>query len=87
MARQFFIPPTVTHIRHLGTIKQATVYKATITHHGQPAREYQFLGPTKGHGPVTIFAQGGKLQTQVKNPTIYGKFGPDWILNYFTEPH
>lgn len=78
----------MSNIRHLGTVKQATVYTANITHPGRLLpQEYQFLGPLKGYGPVTIFAQGGKLQTSVKNPSKYGKFGPDWILNYFTEPH
>lgn len=85
--RSFFIPPTVTGIRRLGTIKQSTIYTATITHHGRTPTDYQFVGPAQGYGPVTILAQNGRIQTQVARPGMYGKFGPDWITNYFTEPH
>jgi hypothetical protein len=87
VARQFFIPPTVSNIRRLGTIKQSTIYTAQIAHHGRPSKDYQFVGPAKGYGPVTILGQGGRIQTQVLNPGMYGRFGPDWIINYFTEPH
>lgn len=87
MARQFFIPPTVSNIRRLGTIKQSTIYTANIAHPGHLPRDYQFVGPAKGYGPVTILAQGGKIETQVQKPGVYGKFGPDWITNYFSEPH
>lgn len=89
--KQFFVPPVLSNIVKLGTVARSTIYTVTVMHRnslGYPPHSmtYQFVGPTKGPGDVVMLSHEGTHETHVPRSNRYGKFGPDWIRNYFSEP-
>jgi hypothetical protein len=84
-ARRLWRPPALS-IKYLGNIARSTVYGVTVTFPNSFPKYYQFVGPQRGPGPVVMLSYGGTHERDIFRPGRYGKFGPDWIRNYFSEP-
>ena len=72
---------TIEKITRANGVAGQVSYTAKVAYPGEPTSEVTFVGSVYG-GPVIMVLPSGR-QTFVTESSQYGKFGPQWVRNFF----
>lgn len=73
--------PLLGTVRRQGGIAGQVSYTVHVKYPDEPSAPVTFVGSIYG-GPVVMVTPEGR-QHPVSDPSRFGKFGPDWVRQFF----